>query len=152
MNRLRLDKETILARINGIQGEVGELEKLGSKPLREFAEGDAFKLAQFHLHRALEGVFHIASHILSRLPGGSGGGTYKELASLLGEYKIISKPFARKNLRQMAGYRNRIVHLYAEITPEEIHTIIKHDLTDFDTFVKAIKAVLEHPEKFDLSL
>ena len=55
-----LDKETILVRLNGIEGELVELEKLGKIPFETFAKGDGFKLAQYHLHRALEGVFHIA--------------------------------------------------------------------------------------------
>lgn len=152
MNQLRLDKETIIVRINGIQGEVGELEKLGKRPLNEFTGGDAFKLAHFHLHRALEGVFHIASHILSRLPGGAGGSTYKELAALLGEHNIVDKQFANDNLRKMAGYRNRLVHFYAEITPEEIYNILHNNLGDFDTFIRAVKEVLEDPSKFGLAI
>lgn len=151
MNKLKLDKETIIARINGTQGEVGELEKLAKRSFTEFVDGDAFKLAQFHMHRALEGVFHIASHILSRLPGGAGGSTYKELASILGQHKIIDKNFAENNLRKMAGYRNRLVHFYAEITPKEIYNIINNNLGDFDTFIKSIKKVLEDPEKFGLT-
>lgn len=152
MNQLRLDKETIIVRINGIQGEVSELEKLGKRPLNEFMGGDAFKLAHFHLHRALEGVFHIASHILSRLPGGAGGSTYKELAVLLGEHKILDKQFANNNMRKMAGYRNRLVHFYAEITPEEIYNILHNNLSDFDIFIRAVKEVLQNPGKFGLTL
>lgn len=151
MNRLRLDDESVIARINGIQGEVAELEKLGKRPLKEFEAGDAFKLAQFHLHRALEGVFHIASHILSRLPGGAGGSTYKELAELLGKNKIVDQKFAGDNLRKMAGYRNRLVHFYAEITADEIYDVIQKDLGDFDTFVRAVKKVLAKPESFGLT-
>ncbi|HCU25329.1 MAG TPA: hypothetical protein DF383_09940, partial [Deltaproteobacteria bacterium] len=80
MNPLPLEKETILVRVNGIQGELEELMRLSQVPFQEFSQGDAFKLAQYHLHRSLEGIFNICSHMLSRLPGGSEGGTYKELA------------------------------------------------------------------------
>lgn len=152
MNQLKLDRETILARINGIQGEVAEMEKLAKIPDLEFANGYGFKLAQFHLHRALEGVFHIASHVLSRLPGGSGGSTYKEMATLLGEHKIVDKKFADGNLRKMAGYRNRLVHFYAEITPNEIRNIINNDLGDFDAFIGSIKNILKNPAKFGLAV
>jgi len=36
----------------------------------EFAKEENFVRGQFYLRRALEGVFHIGSHILSRIPGG----------------------------------------------------------------------------------
>lgn len=52
----------------------------------------------------------------------------------------------------MAGYRNRLTHFYAEITPEEMYQIINHHLDDFAVFLKAVKNVLEHPEKFELTV
>ena len=64
-----IEQEVIIKRINGIQGEIAELANLAKIPFEEFHTGVGFKLAQYHLHRALEGVFHIAAHILSRIPG-----------------------------------------------------------------------------------
>lgn len=52
MTDLALEKDIIVKRIEGIEAELSELKKL----------------AQFHLHRTLEGVFNISSHILSRIP------------------------------------------------------------------------------------
>jgi uncharacterized protein YutE (UPF0331/DUF86 family) len=52
----------------------------------------------------------------------------------------------------MAGYRNRLTHFYADITPEEIHEIIKENIDDFDIFLKSIKELLSNPEKFNLIL
>jgi uncharacterized protein YutE (UPF0331/DUF86 family) len=120
---------------------------LAKIPLQEF-NGDPFKLAQYHLHRALEGVFHIAAHLLSRLPGGNEGGTYKEMARLLGEKGIVDPTFAKEQLQKMAGYRNRLVHFYAEITSEELHQLLNQNLTDIETFLHAVKAVLADPKKY----
>jgi uncharacterized protein YutE (UPF0331/DUF86 family) len=150
MVRLTLDRDTILKRINGIQNEFGELEKLSKIPFEEFKEGVGFKLAQFHLHRSLEGVFHISAHILSRIPGGQVS-EYKEMAMKLGEYGIVDRDFANTTLKNMAGYRNRIVHFYAEISPEEIYKIINDNLGDFNIFLKGVKNVLENPEKFGIN-
>lgn len=146
---LTLDKDTVLKRINGIQNEVSELVKIAKIPFSEFKEGVGFKLAQFHLHRALEGVFHISGHLLSRIPGGQAS-EYKEMAEKLGEYGIVEKDFASTTLVKMAGYRNRIVHFYAEISPKEIYKIINDNLVDFHTFLKGVKKVLERPEKFGI--
>ncbi|MCI0542156.1 DUF86 domain-containing protein [bacterium] len=146
-----LEKDTILKRVNGIQLEIAELQKLGIVSFEDFKEGVSHKLAQYHLHRALEGVFNIAAHILSRIPGGQAT-TYKETALKLGEFGIVEKEFAERTLAEMAKYRNRLVHFYAEVTEKELYDIIHDHLDDFETFLSSVKEVLEHPEKFGLSL
>ena len=146
-----LEKDTILKRINGIQLEIAELEKLGKIPFEEFNTGVSHKLAQYHLHRALEGVFNIAAHILSRIPGGQAT-TYKETALKLGEYGIVPKEFAGNTLAEMAKYRNRLVHFYAEVTGEELYGILQSHLGDFDTFLQGVKGLLEDSAKFGLRL
>jgi len=38
----------------------------------------------------------------------------------------------------MAGYRNRMVNSYKEITPSELFAIVKNHLGDFDIFNREI--------------
>lgn len=149
MKNLPLDKDTILKRINGIQSEVEELRKLGELPFKEYESDIGYKLAEYHLHRALEGVFNICAHILSRIPGGAAD-EYKEMAVKFGEFGLIDKEFANTKLKEMAKYRNRVVHFYSDITPEETYNIIHNDLGDFDIFLAAIKDILQNPEKHNL--
>lgn len=146
-----IEKDIILKRVNGIQQEIAELQKLSALPFEEFKDGDGYKLAQYHMHRALEGVFNIGSHILSRIPGGEVT-QYREIAEKLGEFGIVDKEFAQKKLTLMAKYRNRLVHFYAEITEKELYGIITNDLGDFKVFLSAVKRVLENPEAFNLSV
>ena len=146
-----IEKDVVLKRINGIQQEIAELEKLGKLSLEEFRGGDGFKLAEYHLHHALEGVFNIASHILSRIPGGQAT-QYQEIARKMGAYHIVDNMFADTRLVEMAKYRNRIVHFYAEITPEELYGVLQNDLGDFDVFLHGVKKLLEHPEQFGLGV
>lgn len=141
MDKLPLEKDVIVKRMDGIQGEVAELQKFARIPFDEFQGGVGFKLAHYHLHRALEGVFHIGAHLLSRIPGAQAA-EYKEIARKLGEYGIVEKEFADTKLVEMARYRNRLVHFYAEITPEELYGILQKDLGDFDRFLSAIKKML----------
>ena len=151
MTNLKLEKDIIIKRMEGIESEIFELKKLGEKSLEEFRAGDSWKLAQFHLHRALEGVFNISSHILSRIPGGTAT-QYKEIALKLGENKIVTEDFAKNALTQMAGYRNRLVHFYAEVKPEELYKIIKENLADIEVFLSSVKEVLSNPQKFGLEI
>lgn len=148
---LALEKDVIIKRIDGIQAELVELHKLGQMSLEEFSNGFGFKLAHYHLHRALEGVFNIGTHVLSRLPGGQAT-QYSEIARKLGEFSIVDKQFAEERLVLMAKYRNRLVHFYAEIGRDEIYGIIKKDLGDFETFLSAIKRLLVEPHIFNLTI
>lgn len=146
-----LEKDVIVKRLGGIQGELTELRRLGKIPFVEFSNGDGFKLAQYHLHRALEGVFNISTHILSRLPGGQAT-SYKEIALRTGELGVIDKKFAQEKLTKMANYRNRLVHFYAEITEKEMYDILNKNLDDFEIFLSAIKDILENPGKLNLTI
>lgn len=151
MTSLKIEKDIIIKRMEGIEGEVASLEELGKKSLVEFQGSDAWKLAQFHLHRALEGVFNIGSHILSRIPGATAT-QYKEIAQKLGENGIVPKDFANQRLVEMAKYRNRLIHFYAQVTSEELYGIIQKDLGDFDIFLTSVKEVLINPRKFGLEI
>ncbi len=151
MNALPLEKDTIIKRLEGIEAELNELKTLARQPLSDFSAGDGWKLAQFHLHRALEGVFNIGTHILSRIPGAQAT-QYKEIALKLGETGIVPKEFAQTKLVEMAKYRNRLVHFYAQVSSEELHRPVNTDLGDFDVFLSSVKKVLNTPEKFGLTV
>ena len=42
-------------------------------------------------------------------------------------------------LQQMAGYRNRLVLFYHEVTPNELYQIIREDINDIEEVVKKVK-------------
>jgi len=144
-----IEKDIIVKRINGIQQELAALYELGKMRFDEFQNNKGLELGQYHLHRALEGVFNIGSHIISRIPGGQAT-QYSEIALKLGEFGIVDKKFAEEKLVQMARYRNRLVHFYAEVTAEEVYNIIHDNLVDIETFLESVKNVLEHPDQVGL--
>lgn len=147
-----LKRQSIIPRVDGILKDVERLERFGRMSVQDFKSNvDNFYLAQFHLRQALEGVFHIGEHILSRL-NGARSTEYKEIAKKLGEYKIVDSEFANSSLIQMAGYRNRLTHFYAEVTPDEMYKIINENLDDFIVFIKAIKKFLDNPDQFGLDV
>lgn len=90
-----------------------------------------------YLRRTLEAIFDIGRHILAKTCG------YKEL-----EYKKIAKEMGKKGivtpelsekLFMMAGYRNRMVHFYREITPAELFQIVRNNLNDIEEFLRQIR-------------
>lgn len=153
MTNLFLKLEAIIPRLDSISRDLSKLRTLAELPEEEFCDQtkDHFDLAKLRLREALEGVFHIGAHILSRLPGGRPT-EYKEIARKLGEFGIVDQKFASEILARMAGYRNRLTHFYAEISPPELHSIITTQLPDFEIYLAAIKKVLAEPEKYNLHL
>lgn len=151
MSKDAVERDVVMARISGIEGELAELGKIAAEPLHTFSQGVGYKLAQYHLHRALEGVFHITGHILARVPGGQAT-QYSEMAKKLGEIGVVPQEFASGKLVTMAKYRNRLVHFYAQITPEELYGVLQNDLGDFTIFLTGVKKLLEHPEQFGLTV
>lgn len=146
-----LEKEALLPRIDGIRRNIARLRKIGALPPGEFRSGDAFDLAQHHLRLALEGVFHIGSHILSRLPGGRAV-EYGGIAIKLGELGAVDAAFAERALVPMAKLRNLLVHQYADIDPARLQGIIQNHLGDIDLFLKQVGLLIEHPERLGLDI
>lgn len=67
---------------------------------------------------------------------------YKSIAKGLVEVGVVDKDLGEK-LVQMAGYRNRLVHMYNLITEEGLYEIIKNNLKDIKEFISAVKRYLE---------
>jgi uncharacterized protein YutE (UPF0331/DUF86 family) len=151
MRRVPLNKEVILDRIRIIEKSLYKLSAFKEISLEDFRSEENFAIAEHYLRRALEAVFDIGNHIVSRIPG-ERSSSYKEIALVLGKYNIVDKDFAENRLVKMAGYRNRLVHFYAEITEEEVYRIILSELIDLERFLSFIKLLLENPERYGFSL
>lgn len=146
-----LQRESIEPRLDGIEKEVLLLRSFAQMPFEDFVNDVTVDRTHLHLWFALEGMSHIGSHILSRTPGGRFT-EYKEIARKLGEIGLFDKSFAEDTLVKMAGYRNRLTHFYAEVTPEELYDIIKNHLEDIVQFVEVIKKLLRDPAAYGFEI
>jgi uncharacterized protein YutE (UPF0331/DUF86 family) len=151
-HKVPLSKEILLNRISYIEDSLRSLERFKGTEYSEFhSNSDNFRIAFYDLHRALEAVMDIGTHILSRIPGARPA-SYKDIPRLLEKNKIVPAEFAADSLIKMAGYRNRMVHFYGEIAEREIYDIIQEELEDFYTFITHINAILRNPADFNLSI
>jgi uncharacterized protein YutE (UPF0331/DUF86 family) len=147
-----LNREVLQTRISYIEDSLRSLERFKGITYNEFhANQDNFRITFYDLHRALEAVMDIGTHILSRIPGARPT-SYKDIPRLLEKNKIIAADFATNALSKMAGYRNRMVHFYGDISEREIYDIVQEGLDDFYTFLTHINAILKNPANFDLSI
>jgi uncharacterized protein YutE (UPF0331/DUF86 family) len=149
--RVPLNREVIQTRIAYIEDSLRSLERFKGVSFEEFhSNSDHFRIAFYDLHRALEAVMDIGSHMLSRIPGARPS-SYKDIPRLLEKHKIIPINFASNQLTKMAGYRNRMVHFYGEISEQELYKIIQEELEDFYTFCAYVNKILRDPSKFNLT-
>lgn len=92
--------------------------------------------AESYLRRALEALFDIGRHILAKrfaFPASE----YKEIAEKLHEKKVLPEK-DRVLMRQMAGYRNRMVHFYHQVNAEELYEICIRHLDDISRLVDVL--------------
>jgi uncharacterized protein YutE (UPF0331/DUF86 family) len=107
--------------------------------------------AESYLRRALESLFDLGRHIAAKAFA-SAPAEYKEIADFLTKKGVIS-PEEGRMLKTMAGYRNRMVHFYNEISEKELYDICREDINDIETILDAITTWLRlHPKKVDTRL
>lgn len=128
------------------------LESLRSLPGEDMESflGDARTLAaaESYLRRALEALLDLGRHILAK---GFGRVVveYKDIPLQLREIGALGDQDAGL-LRDMAGYRNRLVHFYSEVTAQELFHIRSSRLTDIEKVLSALLQWLQtHPELMD---
>ncbi len=104
--------------------------------------------AESFLRRALESLIDLGRHVLAK-GFGYGVPEYKKVAIELGKVGVL-EPAMVWLLAKMAGYRNRLVHFYDEVTPEELFLVCSQQLGDIEAVVDAvIKWLRDHPEILD---
>lgn len=144
ISRLRIDK--IEKNLSIIQEFLIEIKRLSLMSEEEFLSDKRNPAAaESYLRRSLEAIFDIGRHILAKTYGFKEL-EYKDIARELGDKGVVEKDYSR-TLMKMAGYRNRMVHLYHEISPEEIYDILKNHLQDIERFIPEIVHFLEDYKK-----
>jgi uncharacterized protein YutE (UPF0331/DUF86 family) len=142
----------VAERLDWVQRMVDEIRALPLGSLEEFT-GDRRNIgaAESCLRRALEALLDLGRHLLAKIFG-EAVTEYKRIADELDRRRVLS-PASAHQLRILAGYRNRMVHFYQDITEEELYAICTRGIEDLlmvrDSFLKWLK---DHPESMDGSL
>ena len=118
-----LNTKLIDDRLGFIIESLVKLKKKADLDEDGFLTDDNPAIAESYLRRSLEAIFDIGRHIIAKRAG-KGIVEYKEIAAALGNMGIVSADLS-DSLRLMAGYRNRLVHFYHEIT--ETHSIFENE-------------------------
>ena len=113
------------------------LNKISKSPEQDFLKdkiliGSAKYYLQVSIECCLDAVNHIIASERFRAPK-----DYADSFSILEENGILESSLVIK-LRQMAKFRNRLVHLYGEIDDKFVYEFIQKDIEDIRKFQKII--------------
>ncbi|AEE95530.1 type VII toxin-antitoxin system HepT family RNase toxin [Mahella australiensis] len=134
-----INKTLIKDRLVLLDNYLDALRSLASLPKNAFMSDKRNAAAtESFLRRSLEAIFDIGRHILAKSGRMDMAAEYKAIAKGLEDIGVVDTALSEK-LVQMAGYRNRLVHMYGIISDEELYDIITTELGDIREFIAAIK-------------
>jgi uncharacterized protein YutE (UPF0331/DUF86 family) len=148
----RLSAKVVADRLSWIRRMNVLLATLPLESLEAFTENRHIPAsAESYLRRGLEALFDLGRHLLAKGFGRSDT-EYKEIARGLFEVGILDAAMSR-TLVEMAGYRNRLVHFYHEVTTEELYHVCVDNLSDIEVIAQLIRQwIQDHPQHIDEEL
>lgn len=116
------------------------LEGVRALPLREresfAADARNLAAAESYLRRALEALLDLGRHVLAK-GFGKAPSEYRQIAEELVLAGVLDARLG-ETLARMAGYRNRMVHLYNEVGGEELRLICLERLDEVEEVLAAL--------------
>jgi uncharacterized protein YutE (UPF0331/DUF86 family) len=132
-----VDLERIQKLIGCMRESVRILYEIKAMEESEFHE-DVHKQssAKYNFIVAIEAAIDLANHLISkkalRAPE-----DYADVFKVLADASLIEKKFSIE-LRKMARFRNRLVHLYWDVDITEVWKIVQTRLDDFEEYVSQL--------------
>lgn len=149
MSPSKIAKRVVVDRLDWINKMMAEIQSLPLGSYESFINDKRnIWSAESCLRRCLEALMDIGRHLLAK-GFGRGVSEYKEIASGLAEVGVLTE-WEGDKFRVFAGYRNRMVHFYHEISERELFEICSSQLTDIKDVAGAIKIwIKDNPELLD---
>lgn len=124
--------------INNIHGYLNELRSAEDINYHKFmTDIRSQRFIERTLHIIIEACFDIVHHIISdealREPS-----SYADAFLVLAENRILDFDAAQKYVL-IAQFRNKLVHYYEKIEPEQVFAIYRNHLQDIDQFLASIQ-------------
>jgi len=134
-----VDKPRCDQMLSNLQSYLMALECLRDVDRDEFlANEDKIGNTKYHFVIAIETCIDIANHIIAseklRLPTSNA-----DSLSVLVENGILPADRGAA-LRAMAQFRNRLVHLYWDVSSEQLYQFLQECLSDFETVIECVSA------------
>jgi len=139
---VKLNRAIIEGRLDIIDRNLRFLQGLQRLTQKEFlASYRDVQAAKHSLLEIVEACIDIANYVIS-VKGFSRAESYGEMFAILGREGVIEGGLADR-LREMAKFRNLLVHRYAEVDNARVLGIIKDNLRDPQEFERQIQRLIQ---------
>ena len=136
------DADRMLKLVSTLREAVGHLNRHKDSRRDVFLDDpDKIASAKYHFIVAIESAIDICNHLISR-NGYRVPEEYADSFTVMGEAGAFSKD-AVEVFKEMARFRNRLVHVYWEVEPEQVYNILQSRLGDFKIFLDNIAQFLD---------
>lgn len=127
--------EIIRKRLNKLDEYLSFLHKSQDYSYEEFiANPEHYGSAERFLHLAIESVTDIGNHLVAELNLGNIE-WYSDVPKILAERNYLTQDLASKWIR-MIGFRNMLVHEYADIDRQIVYEVLQNNLVDLENLRK----------------
>ena len=131
------DRDKLRQKIQFVRDSLRELESIRERGRAAFLSDSILQAAAVrNLQVAIEAILDAANHIVAR-EGLGIPETYRQSVELLIRAGILPHERA-DDLARMVRFRNRAVHLYDDIQPDEIQGILDEHLDDFEMVIESL--------------
>lgn len=139
------DSDRMTKLVSHMREAVRQLQRLQKYKKESFLnDPDKIGSAKYHFMIAIEAAIDMCNHLISR-NGYRAPEDYSDAFRVLGENGAFEISFVER-LKEMARFRNRLVHIYWEIDENQIYNILQNRLGDFKTFLNQLARFLDWPD------
>jgi len=136
------DREGILDHLRELEEAIIDWERYQAISLEELrSERDKRNMVLYALLVSIQAAIDIANHLIAEYSLKKPS-TYRESFEILADEGIIPKKLS-KELADLAGFRNVLVHIYWRLNLEEVHGVLKNDLKNIKEFKAIVKKLLQ---------
>lgn len=115
------------------------LERLAATKRDDYLASHAFE-GRYLVQASAQACIDIANHVISS-EGWRAPRDFRDAFTVLEEHHVIEAGLVGR-LRDLAGMRNVLVHLYEDVDDARVHEALGTGLDDFDSFARAISRLL----------
>lgn len=137
------DRDKIVGKLSLILENLKMLQHLKELSQEEFVRDFRnIESAKHLLQVSIEAMIDIANHIISRGRLGRPRSYAESFNILYAEGMLTAEQV--ETYSTMVKFRNRVVHLYQKVDPDQVYDIVKSRLRDFAAFVEVVRLFLNN--------
>lgn len=135
------DQETMVRLVSELRRSVERLRDLSKLTQEDFiSDPDKIGSSKYHFIVAIESCIDMCNHVIAR-NGYRVPEDYADTFKVMAEVGAFDTDFS-DDLRNMAKFRNRLVHLYWQVDDQQVYDIIRNRLDDFKKFLDSTSMFL----------